>query len=298
MPRDSRLPPDDVTRFYRIWHALLRWTNARKGVSPGAEAPYHPQQALPIRDALWADDGLRHAWIDANPDNMPSADLALVRSWDHRMAGSFIVFKHYAGHTVFLHEGQGYAVLGLTDPLRDMLPVVPHFVEAVLVPYEGRITYDGLIAGFPISFGAGIRRNLADEFRRIQERGELHHSLGPAAEASPADTAAANRKANKSVLASYATYLKAQRHSEAIRARDLAVAEWLAEIAGSDRSLALLCAQDLQDAVASAGRFPVPRSEVFTSLKRFVVFLAESERMGWDEADDVHAWLRARSRGR
>ncbi len=298
MPRDSRLPPGDVLRFYRIWEALLGWVNAQKHIAPGVKAPYPPRVALPIREACWADDGLRRAWIETNPDGMPAEDLALVRSWDHRVAGTFAVARHYAGHSVFLGKGETYAVLGLTDPLRDMLPVVPIYVEAVLLPYEGRITYDGLIGSFPISLGPGIRRTIADDLRRTQERDGVCHALGPSADAAFARGPRSIQKANRSVLTSYAAYLKAGRHSAAVRTRELAVAEWLAKVVGSDRSLALLCMEDFQSAITASQRLPVPRSEAFTSLKRLVVFLAQTERLSWEEAEDIHAWLRLRSRGR
>ena len=299
MPRDSRLPPHDVERFYRIWWSILSWVNEREGIAPGAEPPYAPRTAASIRDSLWGDDSLRYAWIDENPDGMPPEDLALVQSWDHRVAGPFTVIKHYAGHSVFLgQKGRAFAVLGLTDPLRELLPGIPTYIRIVLLPNEGRITYDGLIEGYAISLGAGIRRSLTSEFRLIQERGELCHSLEPGAARSPVDDSKVTKKANRSVLADYRRHLTAQGHSQSIRARDIALAEWLAERVAPGRSLARLDKALVKDCVRSTDRTPVPRAQFFTSLKRFVVFLGQSERMDWKVADDVHRWLRTQGRQR
>ena len=299
MPRDSRLPPEDVERFYRIWNSLLGWAGVQKQIAVDSADTVSAAEALAVRHALWADNTLRHAWIDANPDALPPEDLALVKSWDHRVADRFFIVKHYAGHSIFLGgQNQAFAVLGLVTPLRDMAPELPVLVEAVLIPYDGRITYDGLLSGLPILFGSGMRRSLAGEFKRIQERGEVLHSLEPGAAPSVEETAKLARKANTSILGAYSTALRAERHPDAIHARDLAVAEWLAVSVGPDRSLAMLHAEDFERLVASSARGPFHRSELLTSLKRFVVFLAQSERMDWKVADDVHRWLRAQGRRR
>ena len=266
---------------------------------PGAEPPFAPQDAASIRDTLWGDDSLRYTWIDENPDELPPEDLALVRSWDHRVAGSFTVIKHYAGHSVFLgQQGRAFAVLGLTDPLKELLPRLPTYVRIVLLPYEGRISYDGLIGGYAISFGAGIRRSLTSEFRLIQERGELRHTLEPGAERSATDQAKLTKKANRSVLTAYRRHLKAAGHSESIRARDLGLAEWLAGRVAPESNLARLDQEQIDGCVRSLERYPLPRAQFFTSLKRFVVFLGQSDRMDWKVADDVHRWLRAQGRRR
>lgn len=293
MPRDSRLPPEDIERFFRIWKVLLRWVGAQKPVLGNVTWPASPEENRPIRDALWAEDALRHAWIEANPDGMSPEDLALVQSWDHRVAGKFIIAKHYVSHSVFLGgDGRAFAVLGLNTHLRDMVPRLPAFVQAVLIPYEGRITYDGLLGGFPITFGAGMRRRLGNDFKRIKERGEVLHSLEPGAAPSLEDRIKVARKANTSVLRAYSTSLRAQRHSDAIRARDLDVAESLGESLGPERSLAVLQFADFERFVAASAYGPFSHAALLTSLKRFVAFLGRSARMDEGVADDVHRWLR------
>jgi len=47
-----------------------------------------------LRDALWADDALRDRFIADNPAGLPPADLALVASWRHRLAGSFFIERY------------------------------------------------------------------------------------------------------------------------------------------------------------------------------------------------------------
>ena len=43
-------------------------------------------------------------------------------------------------------------------------------VQTVLLPFEGRIVYDGLMTGYNISFGPGIRRSLKESFEDAKTR--------------------------------------------------------------------------------------------------------------------------------
>ena len=137
-----------------------------------------------------------------------------------------------------------------------------------------------------------------DDFERIQERGELRHTLEPGATRSAADQAKLTKKANRSVLSAYRRHLTAGGHSESIRARDLELAGWLADRVAPDRNLARLDRELVEGCVRTLERYPLPRAQFFTSLKHFVVFLGQSERMDWGEVDELHAWRRREGRKR
>src|SRR5215210_8014606 len=98
-----RLPPDQVERFYAIWMPLILFVNQRLRVEPAMrdateDEPWDPRKVLPIREALWANDRVREDFIAENPAKLPEADLAIVESWRHRVAGMFSVFRHLKAH--------------------------------------------------------------------------------------------------------------------------------------------------------------------------------------------------------
>jgi Domain of unknown function (DUF6398) len=47
---------------------------------------------------------------------------------------------------------------------------LPVLIEAVLLPFKGKIVYDGLMTGYRISFGSGIRRLLNESFKAAKAR--------------------------------------------------------------------------------------------------------------------------------
>ncbi|HWE63685.1 MAG TPA: hypothetical protein VHB98_18375 [Chloroflexota bacterium] len=183
-----RLTPEETARFYRIWFALLSYVNDRRQLVPTfpsdpEETPIPPATARIVRDALWADDTLREEFIAENPADLPPEDLALVESWRYRLAGAFYIERHLKKYSVFLSQttpAHAYGVLGLVSPLEDIIgPYVPIYVQAVLLPFEGKIIYDTLIQSYAISFGPGIRAELKQSYREVQEREGITTTLEP-----------------------------------------------------------------------------------------------------------------------
>ena len=64
-----------------------------------------------------------------------------------------------------------YGVLALTDPFEYLVgPNLPVLAETVLMPLRDKIVYDGLMAGYNIYFGGGVKRNLNESYKQAKER--------------------------------------------------------------------------------------------------------------------------------
>ncbi len=293
------LPPDQAERFYHIWMPLLHYVNTRRNVVPEFPATHEPGQVSPdqvilLRDVLWADDALRESFVAENPAGLSSADLALVSSWQHRLKGEFFIFRHLKKYTVFLSSGEparAYGVLGIVSPLEDIVgPYLPIYVQAVLLPWEGEIIYDSLLAPYPVSFGSGIRADLNDTYRNIQEREGIITTLLP--------TAADVAQARKDIAARNTKVLNAFRKN---LARGGLSAKMLEQHAGNIAGFAndVLLAQDpprglldltLEDVQAYLRQSKKPNA---VSFKRFVQFLGVSGRIDYDEAEKIRDYLKS-----
>jgi hypothetical protein len=300
------LPPRETDRFYRIWWALLRYTKAQRHPLP--DLPARPAQgSLPlsevakIREALWADDALRETFIAENPAALPPADLEIVSSWRSRVAGNFFVLRHLKKYTVFLDEAtpaRAYGVRGLVSPLEEVIgPYLPVRVKAVLLPFEDTITYDSILAPYPIMFGGGIRRSLDVAYRDAQERGGIITSLLPPAEASTADDARKRVQAqNAKILGAFRKALytsglspkMVEQHAKNIET--FASTYLLAQDA--PRRVVQIETRDLETYLRSVGE----KTATVTSFKRFVRFLYQSERLDPDTAWDLQDFLKLSGR--
>lgn len=288
------LSTHEVERFYRIWFPLLYYVNQKRQLvdyfpSTWGKASVEPSAALTLRDALWADDTLRKTFIAENPAKLASADLALVASWKYRVAGDFFVLRHLKKYTVFLSGGKpvrAYAVLGLISPIEDIVgPYLPVYVKAVLLPFEGKIIYDSLLAPYNVSFGGGIRRDLNASYRYVQEHEGIITTLTPDDQVESADLRKGVETRNKKILLAFQKDLGQAGLSPKMmeQHRDAVATFALEYLLNEDppRGLIDLTIDDVKTYLASSQKAnPV-------SFKRFVQFLRNTERMDYEQAESI-----------
>ncbi len=285
----------ETERFYRIWWALLRYVNVQRHIM--AELPASPavgglppSEAIKIRNALWADNALREQFIAENPANLSPADLALVASWQYRVAGKFFILKHLKKYSVFLHQVEGqparaYGVLGLISPLSEIVgPYLPVLVEAVLLPFEDKIIYDSLLLPYRITFGPGIRGNLNNDYRDTQEREGVITSLLPTV-ASLADEEAleAVQDRSRKILNAFRKDLYRSGLSPKIVEQHVGHIERFADeyllAQTPPRLLRDMIPNDVQTYLAATSGSLKEQKAVLTSFKRFIRFLYDTGRM-------------------
>jgi hypothetical protein len=299
-----QLAPEQAARFYRIWLALLHNVNEQQHLVPSfpvgeEDAPLPLSDEMRLRNTLWADDGLRERFMSANPAGLSSADLAVVASWQYRRAGSFYLVRALKKYMVFLSEDvppRAYGVLGLSTPIEELAGgSLPVFVQAVLLPFEGQIIYDGLLQWYAVVFGPRIRTRLNAEYRNAQEREGVITTLGPA------KTATDLQEGGTAVLAGNDRILQAFRKDLSSKGLSSKMVE---QHAGTIEDFAQTCVlshepphglldtrlADVQSYLLTHGN-----KTVTTSFKRFVRFLEETGRMGYEQAEVLREWLKQAS---
>jgi hypothetical protein len=297
------LKPEETMRFYRIWFRLLHYVNEQRHVVPSFPAVWDGSKvetdvAYKVRQVVWADDALRAAFIAENPAGLPPEDLALVASWDFHVAGDFYVFRSLKKYTVLLSRTsptRAYGVLGLFSPFEDLIPLPPPtLIQTVLLPFEDKIIYDGLLSGYNVIFGSGIRSSLNDEYRDIKERDAIITSLLPAVRpAKPEEQRRGISVRNAKLLTAFQKDLA--RSGLSLKMIEQHTGN-LATFAQSylleqnpPRGLIDITQRDLEAYIGTKTQQVNP-----TSFKRFVRFLRDSGRMNWGDADDFLDFLKRR----
>jgi hypothetical protein len=182
-----QLSLEDVKQFFRLHRSLMFFVNQRLKVldedvaDPKAYSGLPWQARIKVHAALLEHRELIGAFADENPFHFDEADLEIVRSWKHLLAGTFYVFRYLRNYTVFLSSTEpvlAYGVLALFDPLEVVVgPDLPRMIKTTLLPFKGRIVYDGLMTGYNVIFGPGIRRSLNESYKRAKERFGIIMSL-------------------------------------------------------------------------------------------------------------------------
>lgn len=137
---------------------------------------------MEVRNALWEHPELIAAYVQANPNKLPDEHLEIIAGWQNFVSGDFFIERMLKKYTVFIQEDRVYGVLGIYDPLDEMIDkrALPVYVRAVLLPFRDVIIYDGLLASYSVFFGSGIQGELKETYNRAKRKGEIIISFDPA----------------------------------------------------------------------------------------------------------------------
>jgi hypothetical protein len=184
-----QLSPEETVLFYKLRHSVLAYANQRLEVVPDFDDPDNAgllvaAEKVQIRDALHENLSLLEDFLTDNPYGLSADELAIVASWRHRVAGNFLIVRYLKKYTVFLgtKPERLYGVLGLVDPIEAIFAGrrLPIYVKGVLLPFQGQITYDGLLSTYSILFGGGMRSSMKETYNRLKRKeGIIEQLIGP-----------------------------------------------------------------------------------------------------------------------
>jgi hypothetical protein len=297
----AKLSLPEKERFYRIWFALLHWVNEQLHLVPWLpavppEGSVQPEQAVQVRNALWADDRLLTRFTAENPAQLSEEDLALVESWQYRVAGHFFVGRALKNYTVLLTDSaphaRAYGVVGLTDSVAEtMILPLPVYIQTVLLPFEDRIIYDSLLTSYTVSFGPGVRRRLKEAYRNATEREGILTSLLPTAPANLNEQRSQIEARNEKLLQAFRKHLAqtglslkmVEQHTNTIR--HFASTVLLSQTPA--HGLLEMTPNEVEAYVQMDG---VKTAK--TSFKRFIHFLRETGRMEYGQTEELRQMLK------
>jgi len=192
-----QLPLEDVELFFRLHRSLMFFVNQRLNVidekiaTPDAYSALPPTTRIKVHKVLLEHMDLIDAFANENPFGFDETDLEIVRSWKHLVAGTFYAYRQLQQYMVFLSSTEpviAYGVVALFDPFEVVIgPHLPRMVKTTLLPFQGRIVYDGIVTGYNMTFGSGVRRRLNDSYKEAKERFGIVTSL-PMQEGKPHPT--------------------------------------------------------------------------------------------------------------
>ena len=145
------------------------------------------REKVEVRDYLFDHLELIDSFVQVNPAELTSDELAIVKGWKNCVRGNFVIERSLKKYTVFIDSKERvYGVLGLQDEISDLVDKrsLPRNVNTVLLPFKGKIVYDGLLGFYNISFGSGIRAHLKEIYLIAKDNNDIIETLDPVALAS------------------------------------------------------------------------------------------------------------------
>lgn len=181
------LPPADGKLFFELMWKLQYYVNQQRGLHKGissleAYASLPTEKKIKARDELWKDATLIEAYVRENLDALPAGELQMIHNWKNFIKGSFFILRHLKKGSIFIgNDNQVYVVHGIQDPLEEVIPsyALPQMVEAVLLPFKGQIIYDGVLTGYRVHFGGGIRSDINHAYTVAKHKNRIISTLEP-----------------------------------------------------------------------------------------------------------------------
>jgi len=180
-----KLSRQDADLFYTLMWPLQFFVHQRLHIVPGVDTlPAYiacpSDHKLQVRQALYEHVDLIDAFLQENPQHFSEETLAIIATWKHYQAGDFYIERLLKTHAIFIaSDDKVYAVLALHDAFQEMFHhrQLPVFVKAVLLPFKGKIIYDGLLQGYNLFFGRGISSGLKETYLAAKQQGRIIDSL-------------------------------------------------------------------------------------------------------------------------
>ena len=185
------LSQTEIELFYKLWYMLIWNVNQKHKMIQNFAKPvygkqFSEEQAYIIRTELWKNP----QWIDDFLHNGDCGELTqterdILTDWrSHFIEGRFLIVKHLAHYSIFMPIGEDdsqllYGVCGISNPIKDTVPYqLPLMVDAVLLPFQGKIIYDSFLIPLNITFGKGIRASFNESYNTAKKTKGIIECLG------------------------------------------------------------------------------------------------------------------------
>lgn len=175
---------EDIDLFYDLLWSLQLYVARQHNLLPNIAtveeyANLDWSERIKVRQTLWDNSQQIGAYVQANPDNLAAEKLAIIAGWQKRVPGTFIIERILKEHTIFISdENRVYGVQPLYEPFEFVLAnPLPVHTWAVLLPFKGQITYDGMFYTSQILFGGNMKRSFKDTYLAAKRDGRIIVSL-------------------------------------------------------------------------------------------------------------------------
>lgn len=196
------LSQQDAALFYELMWALQFYIKQTLNLFPEVQSleqyvDLPVERKIKVREALYGDPTWIDRFLQENPQQFSDEKCAIVASWKHFIADDFYIERMLKKYTIFISQNEKvYGVWGLQDDFDAMLhpSQLPLCVRAVLLPFQDKIIYDGLLQGYNVLFGSGISSRLKEVYLSAKQHGEIIETLNSS---SPQSTISVAAKAVK-----------------------------------------------------------------------------------------------------
>jgi hypothetical protein len=172
-----RLTESEYYKFMDLHPPLIHFTGKKLKMLPDSTTliefkSMSPEKRYPIRNALYENLHFIEEYINEHSEDLTAEDKEILSGFKNVKQGTFHLMKLSSKYAYFLGDNCVFGVHALNDPFESFFRNndLPLMVEVALLPFKGKIIYDGLISSYRIQFGKTIRSSMDNQFKIAMEK--------------------------------------------------------------------------------------------------------------------------------
>ena len=177
-----KLSNQQASLFFELMWPLQFFVNQQERILPSIETledyiALTMEEKIKVRDVLFEGQKWIDMFVKENPRGFSKDKLEMVSKWRDFIADDFYIERFLKKQAIFIaSDNRVYSVCGLYQGFDEMIHPsnLPLYIKTVLLPFSGKIVYDGVLQGYNIHFGGGIRSNLKEIYLTAKQKNSWH----------------------------------------------------------------------------------------------------------------------------
>ncbi len=130
---------------------------------------------LKCRDFLIDNKKLVDDYITTNFDHLSPEQISTLSGFKKTISSTFVIFKCLSKNAIFIDtkDNKFYAVKALGDSFYEFFDRFPVLVKTTLMPFNGKIVYDGFIRPTGFYIGSGITSSLKEDYKLAKVNNQI-----------------------------------------------------------------------------------------------------------------------------
>lgn len=182
----------DAELFFDLMWGLQYFVNQKNKIYTNIKSleeykEWSTEAKMDVRAALYSNITIIDSYVAENPQKLSADKLEIISEWKNFVHGDFYIERYLKRCAMFIENDAVYGVLGLHQSFDELIPRsrLPMYVQAVLLPFKGKVIYDGLFQVNNIFFGGGIKGHLKETYMRAKQNNRIIESFDIATTDSP-----------------------------------------------------------------------------------------------------------------
>ena len=172
--QNACLSQKDAKLFYKLYFALLEFTNQKYKINPGykiyKQTKIDPNAIMNIIEKFWrAKDEIISAFCLTNPYKFSSEEIDIIQKFKQGFREEFILAKYEENYTAIMNDEKIFMIKGINDNIDNIIPYtsLPTIIKTAIIPFKNQIIYDGIFSSYSIDFGLNFAKMVSEEYNKL-----------------------------------------------------------------------------------------------------------------------------------